>query len=336
MSNTTSIKPIIFSLYALAVILVAMSGWAIVQKSAVSSQTKGPSNAVVDALSGAVSKRSDETGQSIRLDRSDELLPSNILEVPGSKGGTEHWVHLRFRGVRKSALVQAGTDPNYTEYRFPCQYSKGTGLWGLRQTNNNGCEHIGVQSRGWRNKHKNMAQKPAMAKNAHRILIAQEDASELTVRPVNALTLVYIHENGGNTVINVLTGAARVKSGNTITTVGAGIRYTDFGDGKRGERSDMPEETYNSRPLQIFLDPNTWSSDIRFQVQEFQKAVDEARERPIPVPTTSPTSFPDPNKPGTNNPPQKSPESPPARKPAPQTKPSPIINPSPNNSPKLN
>lgn len=121
--------------------------------------------------------------------------------------------------------------------------------------------------------------------------MAQADSEQFTVEPKGNSTLIYIHQDAGNTVVDVLTGSVRIGT----TTVREGIRYVDAGSSRRGDTISIPKEVYDSRPVQIFLDSNNWSENVRFDIQGFQEAVELQKSRPpepTPQPSIEPTTQP--------------------------------------------
>lgn len=265
----------------LVVILASLSALTIGIKSNVSSATV---TAFVDSVSGFVTAK-PEGGQSTRILRHTNVQSNNIIHVPATKPGTdEHWVHLLMAG--KKPLVQAGTDSSGTEYRFPCGYVRGSMVVGFKRGGSNGCVQITASSPQWKSSinKTSIAQKSMPHKGSKDSFIAQSALSQLTVTPSNGLNLIYIHQVSGGTVVDVLVGSVTIKSPAGSTIVNGGIRYTDAADGRRGRTSPIPKEVYSSRPVQIFLDPNHWSEDIRFQIREFQAAVALQESRPIEFP----------------------------------------------------
>ncbi len=252
-----------------------------------------PTMATFDGWKGYIKMRSGGGQATTITSQSIMRRDVDVLEVPPSINGTEHWAHLLFRrGANKSPLyplVQAGTDSEFTEYRFPCQ-AQGTGGvvigWGLQQNRNRACERIIAGSSGWRGNRRNaqVAQKLRVRADSKETYISQTDSSAIAVSPSNGLNLIYIHQDLGGTVVDVLVGSVTIKSPAGSTIVNGGIRYTDAADGRRGRTSSIPKEVYSSRPVQIFLDPNHWSEDIRFQIREFQAAVALQESRPIEFP----------------------------------------------------
>lgn len=251
-----------------------------------------PTSAIVEALSGAVRMRSRDNAQSSAIQPFVELPISTILDVPGTRRGSmEHWIHLRFKNgsSRSLTLVQAGTDPVDSQYRFPCEYQQGTGLWGLRQVGGNACDRIMVNVSGWRSQRQPsiLAQTPESQilryfKIAVPTPIAQQVPGQLSITPANTLTLIYIYQTAEGVVVNVLTGAATIRSTAGSTIVRSGIQYIDSGDGRRGKTDPIPQEVYSARAVEIFLDPNTWANDTQRQIIEFQDAVTRQREGSIP------------------------------------------------------
>jgi hypothetical protein len=281
--------------WTVAFILIPISVLGIYIKSSAGNPVTPPAIATFDEWKGYITTRRGD-GQAKPV-KSDSLLEKDVdvLEVPGSTRGVEHWAHLRFKGGKPSNyLVQAGTDSSPTKYRFPCYYGGGSMVWGLRQQGQNKvCERIIVGSAGWRSSISgtSVAHKSKLREGKDSF-IAQRDPGQVTVAPSNGLTLVYIHEEFGNTVVDVLAGAVTVRAATGSTIVRGGVRYTDAGDGRRGSTSPLPEEVYRSRPVQIFLDPNNWSEDMRSQINDFQEAVAVQNTRltePDPLPTSIPT-----------------------------------------------
>lgn len=279
---------------ALGLALVALSPLPLAE----SARATRPTSAIVEALNGLVRMRSRDDGQSSAVQPYAELPINTILQVPGTRrGGREHWAHLRFKNgsSRSLTLVQAGTDPTDTEYRFPCEYQQGTGLWGLRQVGSNACERITVNVWGWRSQRPPavLAQTPAdqilnYLKTLARSPIAQQIPGQLSITPANTLSLIYIYQTAEGVVINVLTGAATIRSTAGTTIVRGGVRYTDSGDGRRGKTEPIPSEAYNARAVAIFLDPNNWADDTQGQIVEFQDAVSRQRAVSVPQPANDP------------------------------------------------
>lgn len=306
-------KPLSRQLIAVALALVSLSTIVFIPQV----NATRPTSAVVEALNGSVRRRSREDGQSTAVRTSDELPTSTILQVPGTqRGGTEHWIHLRFRsGSRNLTLVQAGTDPADSEYRFPCQYQQGTGLWGLRQVGSNACERITVNVSGWRSSQEipAVAQNPVSQmgrslKTATPTSIAQQTPDQLTVAPANTLTLIYIYQTAEGVVINVLTGSATIRSAAGSTIVRSGVQYIDSGDGRRGRTDPIPQEVYSARAVEIFLDPGNWATDTGREVVAFQDAVARQRNESIPQPTDpDPIFIPPPPTPNPSRPPVRGP-----------------------------
>lgn len=238
---------------------------------------------------------------------SGELLHRNVdvLEVPPSSGGSEHWAHLKFKGSRY--LFQAGTDSSPTKYRVPCGYSGGTMVLGLRQNGRNGvCDKITIGVKGWQSSNSilNLAQKSKQRSSAKGKLTAQQDPTELNIIPSNRLTLVYVQDFNGSTAVNVLTGSVTIKSAAGRTIVNSGIRYVDNGDGRRGDLVPVPKELYSARPIEIFLTPDTWSEDIRADIQTFQEAVKRQQAAPPETTNNDPRYIPEPTKsPAPSSPP---------------------------------
>ncbi|MEH2358509.1 PT domain-containing protein [Nostoc sp.] len=264
-----------------------------------SSQKPGkPTSAIVDFIKGYISTRLSETGQSTKIDPKQELGTQSIIEVPHSSGNVENWVHLQFKkgSLRLNPLVQIGPDSDDSDYIFPCNYSHGGGLWGVSKLNNNACNRIVIKKKG----HRVPQKKSKQAKGSNNIFIAQADAEQFTVVPKGSSTLIYIHQDAGNTVVDVLTGSVTIDR----ITVRAGIRYIDAGNGSRRNTTPIPKEVYDLRPVQIFLDSNNWSENIRFDIQDFQIAVESQKSRPLdpvpdipdipplPQPTIEPTTEP--------------------------------------------
>jgi hypothetical protein len=306
-------KPIPRQLMAVGLALVSLSALVFIPQV---SATR-PTSALVEALNGSVRMRSREDGQSTAVRTSDELPINTILQVPGTRrGSTEHWIHLRFRsGSRSLTLVQAGTDSADTEYRFPCQYQQGTGLWGLRQVGSNACERITVNGRGWRSQHDSpaVAQNPISQiwrylKTGTPTSIAQQTPDQLTVTPANTLTLIYIYQTAEGVVINVLTGSATIRSAAGSTIVRDGIQYIDSGNGRRGRTDPIPQEVYSARAVEIFLDPNNWATDTGREIVEFQDAVARQRNESSPQPNDpSPIFIPPSPTPNPSRPPVRDP-----------------------------
>ncbi|NJR51846.1 MAG: hypothetical protein HC780_21985, partial [Leptolyngbyaceae cyanobacterium CSU_1_3] len=261
-------------------------------KSVADSATR-PRTAVVAALQGVVSMRpaaTSETTPSTRVHRG-QAIPirrenEHLLLVPESYGRTEHWVHFSFQGgTPPTPIVQAGTDSTDSEYLFPCQYRRGTVVigWGTRRVGNH-CKQITIASSRGRSKQlpgKWLAQSGTQGD-------AQNDSEALTLEASNRLNVVYINQSAGRPVINVLTGGVRVKSATQTTIVGAGVQYIDSGDGRRGATRPIPPEVYAARPVQIFLDPNNWTEEVRPQIKDFQAAIDLQKNRPVNSDTTVP------------------------------------------------
>lgn len=262
-----------FLLASLPILLVLFFLIFTSQKSSSQKSVK-PTSAVVDSIKGFISKRLSETGQSTKINPQEELKSHNILEVPRSSGNVQNWVHIQFKKgtSRLNPLVQIGPDSDDSDYIFPCNYSRGGGLWGVSKLNNNSCNRIVVK----KNRQRVTQSKSKQTKGSNNILIAQADSDQFTIEPRGSSTLIYIHQNADNTVVDVLTGAVTI----SIITVRGGIRYTEGGNSSRRNTSPIPKEVYDSRPVQIFLDSNNWSENIRFDIQGFQQAVELQKSRP--------------------------------------------------------
>jgi hypothetical protein len=318
------IRPSLRHLKALFGVLVPLFVAFVCVRSDAGSVTR-PKAAFVSALKGTVGLRPTEAsetttsvpvyqGQVIQIQRENE----HVLLVPQSSSGDEHWVHFSFKGKTAAPLVQAGTDSRDSEYLFPCRYAQGTLVigWGTRRVGSN-CKQLTVASRGWRQKHLQLS------KTAKPALMAQSNADDLTLEASNRLNLIYINQAGGNTVVNVLVGSVKVRSTTQTTVIGAGIQYIDTGDGSRGATKPIPKEVYDSRPVQIFLDPNSWSEEVRGQITDFQQAIDQQKSRPVGSDPSVPW-IPEPTNPSD-------PPFDPRPRPAPveTPKPSPSVTPSP-------
>jgi hypothetical protein len=297
-----------------------------------------PVTGIVDDFSGSVRKQSQSGGQPSLIRQGDSLRSyADLILVPATRrGGAEHWIHLRLSG---RTLLQAGTDAADTEYYFPCHYSRGGGVIGLRQVDNNGCERITVGSAGWRSSlgESHVAQKANDPNNSDTTLMAQANSEQLTITPANRFTLLYVQQDISGTVVNVLTGSATIRSATHTTRVRAGIRYIDRGDGRRGQTIPIPKEVYAARPVQIFLDPNNWSETALPDIQNYQAAVDRQLATPItptpdPQPTLIPAPSPSPNPrdPDSSSPGSSQPSSPGTSRPQP---PRPLQTPTPSPTP---
>ncbi len=299
--------PILFSLFSIIFFM----------ENSNSEKPGKPTIAIVDFIKGFISKRLSETGQSTKISQKEELVIQNIIEVPRSSGTDENWVHLQFKKGRShlNPLVQIGPDSDDTDYIFPCNYSSGGGLWGVSKLSSNSCNRIVVKKKGQLVTQK----KSKQTKGSSNIFMAQADSEQFTVEPKGNSTLIYIHQDTGNTVVDVLTGSVRIG----ITTVRGGIRYVDAGSSRRGDTIPIQKEVYDSRPVQIFLDSNNWSENVRFDIQGFQEAVELQKSRPpesntegINIPE-KPTQSPPTQSPPTQSPPTQSPptQSPPTQSP---------------------
>ncbi|EGJ35138.1 MULTISPECIES: hypothetical protein [Moorena] len=295
--------------WTLVFLLIPIFTLVISIKSSANNLGTQPTIAAFNKWNGYVRMRRGK-GQATRIN-ANSLLRSNtdVLEVPGSNAGNEHWAHLQFRLGLSTVfpLVQAGTDSSSTKYRFPCYYQEGVVVigWGLGNSRDNACERITIDSTEWRSSvsDNNVAQKSRLHKGSKDTFIAQVDAGQLTIDHIGGSTLIYIHQNFGRRVVDVLVGSVRVRSatGSPII-VREGIRYTDASDGRRGSTNTVPEEVYNSRPIQIFLDPNNWSQDIRPQIEDFQQVLDSTQNKPRDdgnrirsIPDRNPPNDPDPD-----------------------------------------
>jgi hypothetical protein len=295
---------------ALGLALAALSTFPLAE----AARATRPTSAIVEALNGLVRMRSRDDGQSSAVQPYAELPINTILQVPGTRrGGMEHWAHLRFKNgsSRSLTLVQAGTDPTDTEYRFPCEYQQGTGLWGLRQVGSNACERITVNVGGWRSQGQSavLAQTPTdqllrYLKTIIPTSIAQQISGQLSITPANTLSLIYIYQTADGVVVNVLTGSATIRSTAGATIVRGGVQYIDSGDGRRGKTAPIPQEVYNARAVAIFLDPNNWANGTQRQIVEFQDAVSRQRAVSVPQPGNDPGPvwLPPPSNPITPDP----------------------------------
>jgi hypothetical protein len=273
-----------FLLTSLSILLSLFSLIFSIQSSK-SEKSNKPTSARVDLLKGYISTRLSDTNQSTQIHPQQELATQNILEVPGSNHEFENWVHLQFKvgSSRLNPLVQVGPAPDDSEYSFPC-YHSGSGLWGVSKITNNICDRIVI------NKSNQQAKKSQQGKGSKDIFIAQANGDQFTIVPRANWTLIYVHQEAGKTLVDVLTGSVKIST----TTVRAGIRYADAGDGRRGNTTVIPKEVYNSKPVQIFLDSNNWSEDIRFDIKKFQETVEQQLQKPVPIePFPEPTNIPE-------------------------------------------
>jgi len=314
------LKAIPGSLRAVAAILIPISILVICLKSNANKIGSPPATATFDKWQGYVRMRRGN-GQAQGINQQLHMQSNtDVLEVNGSVGGNEHWVHLLFRrGTNRNVqypMVQAGTDSAFTSYRFPCKVENGGVVigWGLSQNRNRVCERITVGLPGWRSSmgDARIARKSKVRAGSKDTYIAQNTPSELTVEPSDGRNLVYIRNLNGSLVIDVLVGGVTIRSTASerpLMIVTEGMRYTNSGDGGEGNKAVIPKNEAYSLPVQIFLNPDNWSLDAQEDVQEFRKDLSrwveppsgpEFEPRPIPggqTPPLTPTPTPTPSPP---------------------------------------
>lgn len=285
------LKAIPGSIRAVAAILIPISILVICLKSNANKIGSPPTTAIFDTWQGYVRmRRGNSQAQGINKQLQ---MQSNtdVLEVNGSVGGNEHWAHLLFRrGTNRNVqypMVQAGTDSGFTSYRFPCKVEDGGVVigWGLSQNRNRVCERITVGLPGWISSmgDARIARKSKVRAGSKDTYIAQNTPREIIVEPSDGRNLVYIRNLNGSLVIDVLVGRVTIRSTapeRTLMTVGEGNRYTNSGDGSRGNTQEIPEDVINLLPVKIFLEPDNWSPDVQEDVQQFEKDLNSWLERP--------------------------------------------------------
>jgi hypothetical protein len=212
------------------------------------------------------------------------LASGAALWVPATKeGSTENWAHLKLstRNTPVEPILQAGVDPKNTEYTFACGITLGntTVAWGLRQTSPWGCEAIDFTTWQWRSSTDTyLAEKTNTKASRKESEIAQQiplRQGQVRVRRANNLTLINAYNLDGNLTIDVLVGAVTVESFESRrVNVSAGNRYIITGSGQDGtiETIDVAR-VVQSRSIQIFLDPSTWSRDITPLIQQFRRSL---------------------------------------------------------------
>ncbi|NET39457.1 MAG: hypothetical protein F6K19_47085 [Cyanothece sp. SIO1E1] len=293
---------------AIAALLIPMAALSIGLKIEANNPSSAPTTAIVQAWNGYISMRRGQ-GQASRVDHKVTLAANvDVLEVPGSRGGTEHWAHLQFRQAGKFMypLVQAGTDAAFTQYRFPCAMT-GSGViaWGLRSRGRNACKQITTGSTAWQSalERSRVAQKSSV-QQPQQSTGTQSDASALTVSSTGGSSLIYIQDLSGGVAVNVLTGRVSIQAAASPRKyiVRAGVRYTDYGNSTGGNTTPVPDDVYTSRPVRIFLDPAHWPQDIHWQLQAFEDAIDQ--QIAPPPPSSDPTRpIPEPTQPDPPTPP---------------------------------
>jgi hypothetical protein len=285
------LKAIPGSIRAVAAILIPISILVICLRSNANKIGSPPATAIFDRWQGYVRMRRGN-GQAQGINKQLQMQSNtDVLEVNGSVGGNEHWAHLLFRrGTNRNVqypMVQAGTDSGFTSYRFPCKVEDGGVVigWGLSQNRNRVCERITVGLPGWRSSmgDARIARKSKVRAGSKDTYIAQNTPREIIVEPSDGRNLVYIRNLNGSLVIDVLVGRVTIRSTapeRTLMTVGEGNRYTNSGDGSRGNTQEIPEDVINLLPVKIFLEPDNWSPDVQEDVQQFEKDLNSWLERP--------------------------------------------------------
>jgi hypothetical protein len=214
------------------------------------------------------------------------LTSGNSLWVAGTYHRyTESWAHLQFLNgkTRVDPIVQAGVNEENTYYNFPCgPFYLGEGVvgWGLEVRNSRSCTFIDLTTGEWRSSTDTYLPEKTNTKASRKESeIAQQipiPATRVRVGRVGKnLTLIKASHLNGKLAIDVLLGTVTVElSGDLRENVSAGNRYIVTGSGQGGtiERINVPKEV-QSRSIQIFLDPSTWSKDVTPLIQQFQQAL---------------------------------------------------------------
>ncbi|MDJ0706187.1 MAG: hypothetical protein QNJ46_23190 [Leptolyngbyaceae cyanobacterium MO_188.B28] len=244
-----------------------------------SNSPPSPTHAVVHSLEGWIERRSRKEGaQTHPIQQRDWLDETHVLHVPMSTtGSNENWVHLEPSVGNDSLgyLVQVGPDYDISnEYIFPCRTRTGMIGWTVQSYLDNDCyisPRILQTSQGVDETH--IAQKLDSKIASEKTHISYQETSQLRITPEKPFTLVYFQDNYGSTVVNVLSGAAQMRSDGELWTVEEGLRFTS-NRGSGNPIDFVPDEVYTSRPVQIFINPDNWSQEVGPQIRNFQTAIE--------------------------------------------------------------
>lgn len=184
-------------------------------------------------------------------------------------GDGRSWAHMMFsdQGQRIDPIVQVGEVNTPTMYDFPC-YARLSGstifAW-FRDLNRSACNTVIA----------NVGNVERVSLNVkHQELVANGDfPPQITITRAEALTLIRIHDNEGDLVVDVLVGTVQVVplNGSRID-VSSGNRFVQSLEEGRVEPINI-NEAVESPSVATFLDGENWSPDIVSLLDELKLAL---------------------------------------------------------------